>query len=311
MDDELDFTKPLGSLPPAAPPPAATPAAAASAPFKAAQSRFYKPEVAASVFRGAGKEERFAAGQAIFVEDDPAAKGGLFKSSSRCYYLAEGEVALSIAGKPLDVVKAGEVFGEMAVITGRPRSATAAAKSACITYSMDAKELQTCLGRNPEFALMLASIMYDRLRFLAARLAQRPKSGTGSQPLQAAYFDAQLVAQLEAALPRTALLRYQQQTIIFKEGQVGTLMYLVKSGRVGIAIGSELVEVAGPGATFGEMAVVDQSPRTARAGSLEYTELLAIDRATLLQLIGTNPGFAMALLRAVSERLRHMNTQLR
>ena len=307
MDDDFDFTKPLGSVPnppPATPPPAA---AAASAPFKAAQSRFYDAAVAAAVFRKAGKEERFAAGQPVFAEDD-AAKG-LFKST-RMYYLAEGDVALSIGGKPLDVVKAGEIFGEMAVITGRPRSASATAKASCVAYSMDAKELQAAVGGSPEFALMLASIMYDRLRFLAARLAQRPKT-PGTQPLQAAVFDPTLVAELEAALPRTARMTYQSQTIIFKEGQVGTLMYVVKAGKVAIAIGSEIVEVAGPGATFGEMAVVDQSPRTARAGALEYTELLAIDRGTLLVLIKGNPAFAMALLRAVSERLRHMNTQFK
>lgn len=306
MDDELDFTKPLGSVPQPPPQPAAPPAAA-SAPFKAAQSRFYDSAVAAAVFRKAGKEERFQAGQPVFAEDE-AAKG-LFKST-RMYYLAEGEVALSIGGKPLDVVKAGEIFGEMAVVTGRPRSASATAKADCLAYSMDAKELQASVGANPEFALMLASIMYDRLRFLAARLASRPKA-PGTQPLVAAFFEPALVAQLEEALPRTARITYQQQTIIFKEGQVGTLMYVVKNGRVGIAIGSEIVEVAGPGSTFGEMAVVDQSPRTARAGSLEYTEVLAIDRATLLKLIQGNPAFAMALLRAVSERLRHMNAQFR
>ena len=308
MEDELDFTKPLGSTPQPPQAAAAAAATAASAPFKAAQSRFYDAAVAAAVFRKAGKEERFTAGQAVFAEDD-AAKG-LFKST-RMYYLAEGEVALSIGGKPLDIVKAGEIFGEMAVITGRPRSASAAAKANCLAYSMDAKELQAAVGANPEFALMLASIMYDRLRFLAARLAQRPKTPGTSQPLQAAVFEPMLVAELEAALPRTARMTYQSQSMIFKEGQVGTLMYVVKTGRVGIAIGGEIVEVAGPGATFGEMAVVDQSPRTARAGAIEYTELLAIDRATLLVLIKGNPAFAMALLRAVSERLRHMNAQFK
>ena len=107
--DDMDFTKPQVEKP------------AASAPFKAAQSRFYDSAAAAKVFREAGREERFAAGQVIFEEDEKA-KGGLFsKSSSRMYFLAEGEVALSIRGKPLDIVKAGEVFGEMAVISGQPR----------------------------------------------------------------------------------------------------------------------------------------------------------------------------------------------
>ena len=299
--DEMDFTRPAGSIP------AAT---VASAPFKAANSRFYKPDVAASLFKAVGKEESFTNGQTVFMEDEKATKGGLFsRGATRMHYLADGEVSLTIGDKILDTVKKGEVFGEMAVISGRPRSASATAKGICLTYSLDASELQAALARNPEFALMLASVMYDRLRFIAARLAALPKK-PGAQPLEGRAFDAPLVAALEAALPRTALKRYPQQTLIFKEGQSGTFMYVVKSGRIGIAIGGNVVEIAGPGGTFGEMAVVDQSPRTARAGAIEESELLTIDRATLLKLIQGNPAFAMALLRAVAERLRHMNAQL-
>jgi CRP/FNR family cyclic AMP-dependent transcriptional regulator len=292
--DDMDFTKPQVEAP------------AASAPFKAANSRFYNAEVAAALFRMAGKQERFDTGQMIFSEDEGS---GIFKAS-RMYYLSEGEVGLSIRNKPLDVVKAGEVFGEMAVITGQPRSATASARVPCVGYSMDAKELQAALGKSPEFALMLASVMYDRLRFIAALIASRPRPA-GTPPHEAAFFPPELVKQLQDALPRTAIVRYRQQTLIFKEGQVGTFMYVVVSGKVGIAVGGTLVEIAGPGGTFGEMAVVDQSPRTARAGAIDETELLAIDRPTLLKLIKGQPEFAMAMLRAVADRLRHMNAQVR
>ena len=295
--DDMDFTKPQPEV------------VEASAPFKAANSRFYRPEVAAALFRETGKEERFEFGQPVFAEDEKTSKGGIFRAASRMYYLAEGEVALTIGGRPLDVVKAGEVFGEMAVITGRPRSATATANAPCLAYSLDAKELQAALARSPEFALMLASVMYDRLRFVAARLASRPRAPGGGAH-EASVFEPELVAQIEASLPRSATARYRQETIIFKEGQAGTFMYLVKGGRVAIAVGANVVEVVGPGGTFGEMAVVDQSPRTARAGALEECELLAIDRAALIEVVKQQPAFAMALLRAVAERLRHMNTQL-
>ena len=95
-----------------------------------------------------------------------------------------------------------------------------------------------------------------------------------------------------------------------KEGQAGTFMYLVKSGRVAIAVGPTVVEVVGPGGTFGEMAVVDGSPRTARAGTLEETELLQIDRPSLIAVVKQHPAIAVAMLRGISDRLRHMNTLL-
>jgi CRP-like cAMP-binding protein len=119
------------------------------------------------------------------------------------------------------------------------------------------------------------------------------------------------VAQLEELLPRTATVRFAQESLIMKEGQAGSFMYLVKSGRVGIVIANKLVEMVGPGGTFGEMAVVDQSPRTARAGALEETELLAIDRPSLLAAVKRQPAIAMAMLRAIADRLRHMNEMLR
>jgi CRP-like cAMP-binding protein len=295
--DDMDFTKPQ----PAAP--------EAPAPFKAASSRFYDSIVAGKVFRAQGREERFAAGQAIFAEDEKASRGGLFRAASRMYYLAEGQVALTIGGRALDIVNPGEVFGEMAVISGQSRSASAAAKTEVLAYSLDAGELQAALGRDPEFALMLASVMYDRLRFIAARLAARPLA-PGAAAREATVFEPRLVAQMEAALPRTAVVRHRQETVIMKEGQAGKFMYLVKSGRVAIAVGSNVVEVVGPGGTFGEMAVIDQSPRTARAGTLEETELLAIDRESLVAVVRQHPEIAMALLRAIADRLRHMNRLL-
>jgi CRP-like cAMP-binding protein len=41
-----------------------------------------------------------------------------------------------------------------------------------------------------------------------------------------------------------------------------------------------------------------------------YSELLAVDRAALMEAVKAQPAFAMAMLRAVVERLRHMNSQL-
>ena len=292
MTDDMDFTKPQPDM------------AAASAPFKASGSRFYDSKVAGEVFRAAGTEEKLAAEQVIFSEDAAKARG-----PNRMYYIAEGEVTLTIGGRPLETIAQGEVFGEMAVITGRPRSASARARNAAVVYSMDAAQLQAAIGKVPEFGLMLASVMYDRLRFVASQLAGRTLA-KGAAAREATVFEPALVAQFERALPRSAVVRYNAETVIFKEGQAGTFMYLVKTGRVAIAVGANIVEVVGPGGTFGEMAVVDQSPRTARAGALAESELLAVDRASLIEVVKKQPAIAMALLRGVADRLRHMNEKL-
>src|SRR5260221_10619748 len=92
--DGFDFTKP--------PPPPGS-----SAPTKAASSKFYNAQMAKKFFQAAGKEEQFGAGQVIFEE---ASKGGMFKAP-RMYYVAEGEVALTIGARALDSVKAVKTWG--------------------------------------------------------------------------------------------------------------------------------------------------------------------------------------------------------
>jgi CRP-like cAMP-binding protein len=231
------------------------------------------------------------------------------KSASRMYYIASGEVGLTIGGKPIDSVKAGEIVGEMAVVSERPRSATATAKTSCLAYSLNAVELQGALAKNPEFALMLMSVLFDRVRFVAARIAAR-KAAPLAAAREAAVFDATQLAQLEAAMPRAAIVRYQAGASVMKEGQAGIYMYIVKTGRVFITIKDKVLEGVSPGGIFGEMALVDQSPRVASATADTYSELLAVDRPSLMEAVKAQPTFAMAMLRAVVDRLRHMNAQL-
>src|SRR5258705_2320272 len=311
---DFDFTKPQQPQP-ASPdgfdftrPPAE---GAAAPPFHPASSQFYNSSVAKKLFQASGKEEQFAAGQQLFVEDEKASKGGLFsgKSASRMYFIAQGEVALTIGGKPLDTVKAGEIVGEMAVISEVPRSATGTARTPVTAYSLNRAELQAALGKTPEFALMLMSVMFDRLRFIAARLASRKTAGAAAA-LGTPTFDPVLLQQFEAAVPRAATLRYQAEQSIMREGQAGVYMYVVKTGQVAIAIRDKVVEVVNPGSTFGEMALVDQSPRVASATTIVYSELLAVDRPSLMEAVKAQPAFALAMLRAVVARLRHMNAQL-
>jgi len=89
-----------------------------------------------------------------------------------------------------------------------------------------------------------------------------------------------------------------------KEGQVGVLMYVVLEGRLAVSIQGKLVEKIGPGGVFGEMALVDRTPRLATVVAETDCSLLAIGRNTFLDLIKASPDFAVSLLGAVGERAR-------
>ena len=135
---------------------------------KPSQSSVYDPAAAKAFFEAAGKAEDVPAGTKFFAEQQ---RQGFFSSADRMYLLLEGAVVLSIGGKSIDTVSPGEIFGEMATITNSPRSATATAKTACRVIALNSGQFQKAIQNRPGFALMLMSIMIDRLQLTLARLA--------------------------------------------------------------------------------------------------------------------------------------------
>ena len=314
-DDDFDFTQPQDK-PKAAPPVAPVPPLA---PFKPANSKYYDAAVADKFFRGSGKAEQFTAGATLFIEGEKSGKQGLFgkRVIHRMYYLTDGEVALTSNGKPLDAIMPGEVVGEMAVFSEIPgttnassRSATATAKTNVSAFSLDGVEAQAGLSRMPDFALMLMSVMFERLRFVAARLAMRKGAKTPGATEAMVTFNNEMLKTLESHLERAMVLRFEPGSAIMREGDAGTTMYVILSGQVAVSIQGSFVEMAGKGATIGEMALVDQSARAATATAKTECKLLAVNRNGLIALVKSEPAIGMALVRSVAERLRKMNALL-
>ena len=99
---------------------------------------------------------------------------------------------------------------------------------------------------------------------------------------------------------------------VFQEGAPGDGVYFVKDGLVEISgiVGGDTRRVfsrLGPGEFFGEMAVIEQHPRSATATALQDTEVYFIPRGEMLALIGRSPALAFSLLQQISHRLREFN----
>ncbi len=292
-----------------------TPANHNSGAFNPAASRYYDAGVARSFFESGGQFAEYSAASKIFSEGDTADKRGLFSKARphRMFLLTEGEVSLTAHGKLIDTIRPGGIFGEMAVISespggaGVPRTATATASIASMAFSLDVQETETALQRTPGFALMLMSVMFERLRILAARLATRPDSAEHRSNKSEPIFDAPMLASLREKLAHSTVMSFPEGVKIMQEGATGSAMYIVLDGKVAVAIGRKIVEKLGPGGVFGEMALVDNSPRTATAVARSDCELLAIDRDTLIKLVKSDPAVGMQMMRAVAGRIRYMN----
>lgn len=101
---------------------------------------------------------------------------------------------------------------------------------------------------------------------------------------------------------------------IFSEGDAGDGIYIVKSGAVRIfaTVGDKSrhpISLISPGESFGEMAVVDNQPRSAAAIAEEDSAVFFIPREDLLELINRSPRFCLSLMREITQRLREFNRQ--
>ena len=95
--------------------------------------------------------------------------------------------------------------------------------------------------------------------------------------------------------------------IIRAGGSPATEMYIIRSGRVLISLDGKPIEEVGPGGGVGEMALLDRQARSAEAVALEPTVILPISERLFLILVQDSPGFALEVMRAMTNRLRHMN----
>jgi len=103
---------------------------------------------------------------------------------------------------------------------------------------------------------------------------------------------------------------------LFQAGEPGESLYVVKSGEVELFIkdtaGQKIsLAIASAGEIFGELALLDRSPRTATAVVLSPSELLELDRDDLLMLFQKSPAAALRLLAAMGRMTRKADELLR
>ena len=263
----------------------------------------YNTSIAMEFFRSAGKAKTFAKGRKIFTENQRGIPFLLMPN--RMYLLLDGEVGILARDKPVGTIRPGQIFGEMASIDQGPRTGTALAKTACRVISLDHRQMRIALGRYPEFALMLMSVMIGRLRESISRIGNSGLHAARTKWTQPAPLRKDLIADLSRVLGSEAHLSYETGDTIVREGQVGVLMYVVLRGRVAIRVGGQHLETVGPGGVFGEMALVDRTPRLATALAEGHCRLLAINRNAFLNLVKHSRRFAASLLAAVSARARY------
>ena len=98
--------------------------------------------------------------------------------------------------------------------------------------------------------------------------------------------------------------------VIFCAFDMGAEMYVVLEGEVELTIDSKIVETLGAGEPFGEMALIDQTPRVATATAKTDCKLAVIPERRFLFMVQQTPYFALQIMKVMADRLRRMNERL-
>ena len=109
----------------------------------------------------------------------------------------------------------------------------------------------------------------------------------------------------------TGLFKNAQRTVnvaagseVFHEGDTGEEMYGVVSGEIELRTNDRVIRTLGADDVFGEMAIVDSTPRSATAVATEDSVLAVIDRHRFLFLVQETPMFALQVMSAMAARQR-------
>jgi CRP-like cAMP-binding protein len=137
--------------------------------------------------------------------------------------------------------------------------------------------------------------------------------GRGITPMtdSRAFVDALLADEADSLRDAMETVRLADGEMLFRRGEPGDAFYIIESGQIRIFTldedGSELtLNTLGMGEAFGELALVDDQPRSASAAALGPTTLRCLRRGEFLGRVHTSPTLANTVIRLLSQRTRHM-----
>ena len=284
--------------------------------------------------------EGFPAGDYVFREED---------RSMDFYIVKDGRIEIRketpFGPQILGTLQPDTIFGEMNFIdrTHRSSDGLAVEPSACYTFSFSA--LDQLMDEDKELAVGLHWAFWrsltekvrdanDQLKLFFqedAKKGQGRKRADGKREVQQVTVKSEdkvdlfrerglSAAEMKLLATFSSEERFREGSMIFREGERGDKLYIVLDGRVRISkfipgVGEEALAVLDRGDFFGEMALIDDKPRSADAKAHEGdATVLSIDRATLNEILSMDPHaslqFLNLLCRMISRRLREINEKI-
>jgi CRP-like cAMP-binding protein len=278
------------------------------------------------------------AGESLFREGEPG---------DCLYIVSSGRVGVFRGGRRIAGKGAQDNFGETAVLSGRPRTASVVTEESVELLRLSSDDFYEALFDRTELALEIIKLLSRKLRGemdhqihagnVAATRAQAvasvglseggtqtPFRGEGDPTSQAVMSQIilrrvlvlqkiRLFSQLsQKALVRLAHrvieVRYAPGEVICRAGEPGDTMYGIIEGKIRVHRGDTEIATLGEGQYFGEMAIIDSSPRTADCTAMEPTVLLELHRHDAFVVCFQQIHVLKGMMAVLGERLRSIET---
>ena len=116
---------------------------------------------------------------------------------------------------------------------------------------------------------------------------------------------------LEALASVARQITAERGELIVSQGSAGESLYIVARGQIRVYLSDEtgkeiILGLEGPGAIFGEIAVLDEQPRSASVAAMERTELLMIEGREFRQLLEAHTGLSLGVIAALAGMIRKL-----
>lgn len=121
---------------------------------------------------------------------------------------------------------------------------------------------------------------------------------------------------LQAVSNLAATRTYPKNTIIISEGDDSDSLYAVLSGKVKVYLSDDdgreiIINILGEGEYFGELALLDDAPRSASVMTLEETKLVVISKSAFENCLSKNPQLSLHIIRELSKRMRNLTQNVK
>ena len=280
----------------------------------------------------------FAANDIIFAESD---------TNRDLKIVHDGTIRITrttpVGTQVLTTLDAGALFGEVSYLDGLPRSATACGVGEGSLYTFPADALDDAVAADRELAVSLLwgfwQTLAEKVRAANAQMSElfgappepfqleRSEDGAGDRVHVTEETKLSILREQGLSAQELRLLakysrerRYSTDALIFAEGEPGDCLYIVVDGAVRISrmvpgMGEECLTILERGEVFGELALVDDQPRSADARAHQSTTtVFSISRSLLEEVLSMDPDAAVQFLnllcRLLCRRLRAMNERL-